>query len=874
MALDAPREARMPQSPHGQSQVVVSNARFTVIAPECIRLEYSERDTFIDAKSLFAVNRDAAFGTFELTQTSNRTVIDTGKIRLVYESDGKPFSPQNLTATIRKGAEIVSWVPGQVNRENLGGTIESLDRVMGPVDLGEGLLARDGWYILDDSQRPLLTEDWVASRPKDSGIDWYLFGYGTDYKAALRAMTRIGGGVPMPRKYALGVWYSRYWPYSSDEYREIVTEYERHNFPLDIVVLDMDWHKDGWTGWSWNRHLLPDAEALLTWLHEQKLFVTLNVHPADGVGPHEDMYDAFMRDLGRDPSTKEVLLFDAGDKTYLDTLFKHTHRPREMDGVDFWWLDWQQEPYTRSIPDLTNLAWLNHYYYQHSGPGNQRGLLLSRWGGWGDHRHPIHFSGDAYTDFPVLAFEVPFTSTASNVCCFFWSHDIGGHLGSRNEESYIRWIQFGALSAALRSHSERNEALDRRPWTYGAMAEAAMRRAFHLRSILFPYIYSSVSQCTEDTLPLVRPMYLEYPEREEAYRNPQQYYFGDALLVAPIAVPGTGPTKVATQTVWFPEGRWYNWFTGEKHSAGDAIVAADIDEFPLFVKGGVPVPTQPYTPRMTTTLLTELIIRCYPGDSGSYTLYEDDGLTNDYTKGEYAITELNYTRKGSTVMITASAVKGSYTGQVLSRSYVVELPCTGKAEAAEVDGEPVPIEYDEETCITRIRVRPRSIREAVKVIVEVEEANAEVLRDRAVLRRIQGLLGTVPVDRSLQDIVVAQKDSASLEALLAICGVAVHPKNEGVYMLKGQETLYVSNALELVDDDTFMVTVEDLIDHRKRVVLSKTFSVSGASPLALREVLSPAPADGTELNYTVCLEFKVNGQPLSISKTLLPRCRS
>ena len=302
--------------------------------------------------------------------------------------------------------------------------------------------------------------------------------------------------------------------------------------------------------------------------------------------------------------------------------------------------------------------------------------------------------------------------------------------------------------------------------------------------------------------------------------------------------PGTGPTKVATQAVWFPEGSWYNWFTGEKHSAGDAIVAADIDELPLFVKGGVPVPTQPYTPRMTTTLLTELIIRCYPGDSGSYTLYEDDGLTNDYTKGEYAITELNYTRKGSTVMITASAVKGGYTGQVLSRSYVVELPCTGKAEAAQVDGEPVPIEYDEETCITRIRVRPRSIREAVKVIVEVEEANAEVLRDRAVLRRIQGLLGTVPVDRSLQDIVVAQKDSASLEALLAICGVAVHPKNEGVYMLKGQETLYVSNALELVDDDTFMVTVEDLIDHRKRVVLSKTFSVSGASPLALREVLS------------------------------------
>ena len=199
-----------------------------------------------------------------------------------------------------------------------------------------------------------------------------------------------------------------------------------------------------------------------------------------------------------------------------------------MDGVDFWWLDWQQDPYTRSVPDLTNLAWLNHYYYQHYGPpGTSVGCLLSRWGGWGDHRHPIHFSGDAYTDFPVLAFEVPFTATASNVCCFFWSHDIGGHLGSRNEESYIRWSQFGALSAALRSHSERNEALDRRPWTYtrdGGSGDAprvpsALDSCFHTS-------HSSVSQCTEDTLPLVRPMYLEYPEREEAYRNPQQYCFG------------------------------------------------------------------------------------------------------------------------------------------------------------------------------------------------------------------------------------------------------------------------------------------------------------------------------------------------------------
>ena len=243
---------------------------------------------------------------------------------------------------------------------------------------------------------------------------------------------------------------------SSDDYRQIVTEYGQHDFPLDNMVMDMDWHKDGWTGWSWNRKLLPDAEALLPWFHSQGLHVTLNLHPADGVAPHEDRYAAFMQGIGADPAAKQTIPFDAGSKTYMDALFGTVFAPLEKDGVDFWWLDWQQYPNTRAVPDLTNLFWLNTLLYDRTAQNGQRGLSFSRWAGWGDHRHPIHFSGDANTGFPMLAFEVPFTSTAGNVGCFFWSHDIGGHMGGRNEESYARWCQFGATSPVLRSHSTRD----------------------------------------------------------------------------------------------------------------------------------------------------------------------------------------------------------------------------------------------------------------------------------------------------------------------------------------------------------------------------------------------------------------------------------
>src|SRR5208283_345759 len=119
---------------------------------------------------------------------------------------------------------------------------------------------------------------------------------------------------------------------------------------------------DGWTGWSWNRKLLPDAEELLKWFHAQGLAVTVNVHPADGVGPHEDRYADFMKALGKDPASRVTLPYDAGDQHYMEALFREVHGPLTAAGIDFWWLDWQQYPFTRSIKDLTNLAWLNNCY--------------------------------------------------------------------------------------------------------------------------------------------------------------------------------------------------------------------------------------------------------------------------------------------------------------------------------------------------------------------------------------------------------------------------------------------------------------------------------------------------------------------------------
>lgn len=775
--------------------IYAGHARFTPITPECIRLEYSQTGQFVDDPSYFAADRTARDSAVKVSTSGNRTTIDTGEIRLTYVDDGSKFDSSNLSAKIRDGQTWADWNPSMANDANLGGAIRTLDGWDGAGPLDDGLLSRNGWYLLDDSRGVLLENDWPKSRPKDAGTDWYLFGYGTDYRAALKSLAAVSGPVPLPRRYMLGEWYSRYWPYSSADYREIVGEYASHDFPLDNLVLDMDWHLDGWTGWSWNRKLLPDAEDLLQWLHSQGIHDTLNLHPADGVAPHETQYAAFMRDLGKDPASGATVPFDAADRRYMDALFRDVIAPLEHDGVDFWWLDWQQYPFTRSVPDLTNLAWLNQLLYEHTSEGGKRGASFSRWAGWGDQRHPIHFSGDASTRFKMLAFEVSMTAASGNSGCFFWTHDIGGHNRGRNEESYTRWVQFGAMSAALRAHSTRDATMDRRPWTYPKWAEDSMRGSAHLRSMLFPYIYTSAAQSSRETVPMLRPMYFDDPTTEAAYHNAQEYLLGDNLLVAPIVSAGVGPGRVASQTAWFPKSSdWYDWFSGVRHAGGsDALIADDIDEFPLFVRGGVPIPMQPYTARMASTPITTLVVRCYPGTRGTSTLYEDDGESTAYRSNAFAATPLTYSRIGGKVTVEIGAARGRFAGQPRQRAYVIQLASMGRPARVLVDGHVAAADYSPRLGIDSVAIAPQPIDKPVTVTVFAKPLAQDDLQNSAEMETIAGVLGDdwghSTAARVLADSRMSTLDQDHLSAVLAACGIGLVAHDESVYGYEGDRRL-------------------------------------------------------------------------------------
>ena len=716
---------------------VIGNSRITFITDNLVRLEYAIGGKFLNDSTLFAIDRSIRPVDIKTERKGRKYIFTTKAMRLEFDADGCPFGQNNLRVTWQQNDKQKSWCLTDGQSRNLQGPVVTLDAVGGPVKRMEGLLSRDGWYLIDDSGKDVYKNGWIQYRDRNHVQDFYLFVYGTDYKSALRSLAAISGRVPMTRKYVHGSWYCRWWAYTADDYREIVQGYKDHDFPMDILVFDMDWHRKdatmgtghaftrGWNGYSWNHELIPDPAGLIKEFKDQHIYVTLNDHPHDGIRPHEDMWDAFIKDLDVDTAKTGFPYFDAGDPNYMKAFFKHAHGYSDSIGIAFWWQDWQQDYAFSKVRGTTtqHVPWLNELYYNDSKKGNMRGLGFARWGGWGDHRHPIQFSGDAVGNWDMLRFEVDLTTSSGNAGCFFWAHDIGGFYDGLDKELYTRWTQFGLLNSSLRIHSVSGEKMDRRPWLWGEREEKAMRTVYHLRSQLMPYIYSSVRQCHTDMLPLNRGLYIEQPETEESYKHPDEFLFGDLILGAPVTQAGKGKDFIVDQKVYFPTGcNWYSLFTGNEYKGGTTqTVSTPLEESPVFVKGGWPLPMQPYTQRMASTPLTTLIVRCYPGsdgDNNTYTLYEDDGLTMDYEKGRFATTALTYQKNQKTgTTITIDPAKGEYEGQPQKRAYRIELPGIAAGTRIRVNGKKTKTSYNENLKGIVIQVKATDIRRGITVQV-------------------------------------------------------------------------------------------------------------------------------------------------------------
>ena len=673
------------------NQVIGAHYRFTVLTPQLIRMEFSRDGVFEDRASQSVFYRDFPLCTYTVQRASGVLTLETGQLTLQYREE-EPFSADSLQLTL-KTEPGSRWCFGQPF-ETLGGTAKTLDEFDGRCPLGDGVCSRNGFSVIDDTNTLALEEDgWIGVRA-EGNTDHYFFGYGLDYRGAVKALYQLTGAPPLLPAYALGNWWSRYYVYTQQEYLELMDRFRREDIPFSVSVIDMDWHitklpegqqeekleadswyQGGWTGYSWNKELFPDHKDFLRQLHARNLKTALNLHPAMGTRCHEDMYEEMAKANGIDPATKQRVPLDLLSRKHMETYFDILHHPYERDGVDFWWMDWQQgtnywwihapnAPGTYQDPRerMDPLWMLNHLHIMDISRRGKRPMFFSRYSGPGSHRYPVGFSGDVVISWDSLRFQPEFTATASNVGYSWWSHDIGGHMwGIHDDALYIRWLQFGVFSPINRLHSTLGRFIYKEPWKYPREIAGIAGTWLRLRHKLLPYLYTMNERNHRELLPLVQPMYYSHPRCHEAYCVPNQFWFGSDLMVSPITQPNDPAARLGETEVWLPDGDWFDWFSGLHYQGlgGRRMkVFRTLEQMPVFARAGAITPLacrEKGDNRLVNPEKLEVLV--FPGADGSFVLYEDAGEGEEYQKGAFSTTAMEL-RWGETAEFVIHPVRG------------------------------------------------------------------------------------------------------------------------------------------------------------------------------------------------------------------------
>jgi len=685
---------------------VFGKVRVSAVTGRLVRVEYSGNGVFTDEATQIVWNRSFPNGPSDFAakyhdQMEPLIVRQGGKI--IVESMDAVFT---LRAKDGKFKSVFFKENGRTVTDphagNLLGTCRTLDGKSGAAKLGEGLISRSGLSVMEDDS--LRLDKHSHPSPRESrGTDSYYFAYGQDYRGCLKDFYAMTGEIPFIPRYALSNWWSRYKAYTQEEYLALMARFDKEEIPIAVATVDMDWHwvdlsrfpkekmriddpkrrlhsiinpwqKSGWTGYSWNTELFPDWKGFLRTLQAQGRRVTLNLHPADGVRAFEDAYEAMAAMTGVDPASDKNVLFDITDPKFVEAYFRCLHHPLEDAGVDFWWIDWQQGTKT-NIPGLDPLWALNHYHTydnkrtpdrsQESGNSgasvlksassslSRRPLIMSRYAGPGSHRYPLGFSGDTFINWDSLRFQPYFTANAANIGYTWWSHDIGGHMHcAKDDELYLRWVQFGVFNPIQRLHSTSNEFMGKEPWKFRDDICARTVEALRLRHRLVPYIYTENRRSHTECTALCEPLYYRHPKDNAAYGHGNEYYFGSQLLCAPVTEPLDEKSAVAETKVWLPEGRWTDIFNGRIYSGGrELTVCRGLESIPVFAAAGAIVPLSLDGKKTDSSNPAGMELWIWRGNN-TYTLYEDDGESTAYLAGEYRETDFTVAEEGDTLKFT------------------------------------------------------------------------------------------------------------------------------------------------------------------------------------------------------------------------------
>ncbi len=520
---------------------------------------------------------------------------------------------------------------------------------------------------------------------EDGDMDYYFF-HDRNVSKILYHYGSITGFMPLPPKWSIGYQQCRYSYYPDTKVETIARNFREKAIPIDAIVLDIH-YMDKYKIFTWDREKFPDPERLISNLKQMDVEVVLMCDP--GIKIDED-YQVFESGKHAD-----VFLKYPDNEEYAGEVW-----PGWCNFPDFtnpitreWWLDQLKSYAVLGVKgywnDMNEIAtWgqmmpenicfefdgngamtkkgRNVYGFQmarstYEGAKQQlngeRPFNLTRAGFSGIQRYSAVWTGDNFASDEHMLLGVRLVNSLGLSGVAFAGYDIGGFVGDTSSDLFARWIAIGALSPFFRGHTMINSR-DAEPWAFGEQVEEIARNYINLRYRLLPYIYSLFYEASQSGLPVARSLAVDYTHVDQVYQEDfqNQYLFGPSILVCPAS------SQQKYCKVFFPDGNWYNMFTGELF-AGDQeiIVDADLERLPVFVKSGAILPMQQTIQSTSDRSRSELFIHLYHGGEGQFVYYEDDGKSFDFQNSGYYRRKLNFdTNKRQFIM---SQAEGKFESQ-------------------------------------------------------------------------------------------------------------------------------------------------------------------------------------------------------------------
>ena len=440
----------------------------------------------------------------------------------------------------------------------------------------------------------------------DDQLDYFVIG-GRTPREILGGYCGLTGFSKLPPLWSFGLWLSRNSYVSWEVAEEVAAEVRRHDIPCDVLHLDTAWFARDWNcDLKFSPERFPDPEAHMAKLREQGFHISLwqynfippnedNTHYLEAVDrgylsknaegkPYqlpEECEGGWVKDVTVDFSNPEAREWYAGKIRSLIRMGAGAIKTDFGEGI-------AEEAIYHSIEgrhfhNLYSLVY-NHTVFGATHDVSGENIVWARSGTAGSQRYPLHWGGDSQCSFEALAGTLRGALTVGISGIPFFSHDIGGFIGTPDDELYVRWAQLGLFSSHSRCHGcgDHNH---REPWKFSAEACEIFRFYDKLRYSLMPYIYAEAEKCVKTGLPMMRALWLEYPEDRNARHIDDQYLFGDSLLIAPVLKP---LARSRFRDVYLPAGVWFDYFTGEKIISQGRWIRRQVDlaTMPIYVKEG------------------------------------------------------------------------------------------------------------------------------------------------------------------------------------------------------------------------------------------------------------------------------------------------